>query len=314
MKVTVCVPVYNVEKYIRRCLESVVNQTYKDLEIIVVNDCTPDNSMKIVEEIANGDKRFRIIEHDNNRGLMMTRKTGYLAATGDYILFLDSDDTLPEDSIERLCYAQKKHNADIVKGCLLVKGSSGKEWVLNKSELILYNSKEDIFKSLLEGKITHNLAGCLFKKGILHDPDIMSIDKMTNSEDAFLFYQLINKLNNCLLTIPDIVYNYYVNFTSSTHTTLSDDALRKMITVQKYKVFLSEQYPNITHVFIHAVVRYLLFLTLMSGKNKINRLAKEEGVTLYISTKYRLKYLNLKDYVDVIKYFISSRITRIVSK
>ena len=81
-KVSVVVTVYNVEKYIRRCIESIQKQTIKDIEIIVVDDGTPDNSMSIVEEIAHNDDRIRIILHEKNMGLMWARKPGYTTANG----------------------------------------------------------------------------------------------------------------------------------------------------------------------------------------------------------------------------------------
>ena len=90
IKVSVIIPVYNVEKYIRQCLESVTNQTLKDIEIIVVNDGTKDNSMKIVEEYLS-DERMKIINKENG-GLSSARNAGIKATQGKYICFIDSDD------------------------------------------------------------------------------------------------------------------------------------------------------------------------------------------------------------------------------
>lgn len=89
-KVSVIVPVYNVEKYLKQCLDSIVNQTYKNLEIIIVNDGTKDNSMKIVEEYLQ-DKRIKVINKENG-GLSSARNRGIEEATGEYISFVDSDD------------------------------------------------------------------------------------------------------------------------------------------------------------------------------------------------------------------------------
>ena len=90
LKISVIVPVYNVEKYLKQCLDSIVNQTYKNLEIIIVNDGTKDNSMKIVEEYLQ-DKRIKVINKENG-GLSSARNIGIKEATGDYISFIDSDD------------------------------------------------------------------------------------------------------------------------------------------------------------------------------------------------------------------------------
>lgn len=99
-KVSVIVPVYNVEKYLKQCLDSIVNQTYKNLEIIIVNDGTKDNSMKIVEEYLQ-DKRIKVINKKNG-GLGSARNRGIEEATGDYISFVDSDDYIDLNMYEKL--------------------------------------------------------------------------------------------------------------------------------------------------------------------------------------------------------------------
>jgi glycosyltransferase involved in cell wall biosynthesis len=99
MRVSVIITVYNVERYIERCISSILNQTYKDFELLVVNDGTPDRSMAIAENFASNDKRIRIVNHGDNVGLMCARRRGYVEAKGDYIFFVDSDDTIPENGV-----------------------------------------------------------------------------------------------------------------------------------------------------------------------------------------------------------------------
>lgn len=108
MKVSIIIPVYNVSKYIERCLKSVLGQTWKDLEIILVDDCTPDDSMDIVRGILETSSRsdiVTILKHEKNRGLSAARNTGIRQATGNYLYFLDSDDYLPANGIELLADA-----------------------------------------------------------------------------------------------------------------------------------------------------------------------------------------------------------------
>ena len=111
--ISVIIPVYGVEKYLDRCVESVVNQTYKDLEIILVDDGSPDNCPKMCDEWASRDARIRTV-HRENGGLSCARNTGLSAATGDYITFVDSDDWIARDTYEycmRLFDSNKKANA-----------------------------------------------------------------------------------------------------------------------------------------------------------------------------------------------------------
>ncbi|MBQ2761060.1 MAG: glycosyltransferase family 2 protein [Mailhella sp.] len=114
--ISVIIPVYNVEKYIEECLDSVLSQDFSDFEVICVDDCGNDASMPIVERYAAGDERIRIIRHDRNRGLAPARNSGMSVACGKYILFLDSDDCLPEGALRHMHDAMQKGGADIVVG------------------------------------------------------------------------------------------------------------------------------------------------------------------------------------------------------
>ena len=154
-KISVVVTVYNVEKYIQRCIESIQNQTVKDIEIIVVDDATPDNSMDIVEEIANNDNRIKIVRHEKNMGLMWARKTGYTAAQGEYITFCDSDDYLPQNALKLLYNEALLTGTDIVSGNLTYVKSNGEQSQLS-SKLQYGNDKISAFKSLLRGELRHN--------------------------------------------------------------------------------------------------------------------------------------------------------------
>lgn len=119
MKVSIIIPVYNVSKYIERCLLSVLNQTWQDLEVILVDDCTPDNSMEIVVNLLAEHSRssvVKIVVHKNNKGIAGARNTGILNATGDYLYFLDSDDYLAQQSIERLSSIALQYDVDVVIG------------------------------------------------------------------------------------------------------------------------------------------------------------------------------------------------------
>jgi len=111
--VTVVVPIYNVEKYLKRCVDSIINQTYKNLEIILVDDGSPDNCPKICDEYAKKDHRVKVI-HKLNEGLGMARNTGIENATGKYICFFDSDDYVDLTTVEECCFLAEKESADLV--------------------------------------------------------------------------------------------------------------------------------------------------------------------------------------------------------
>ena len=111
--ISIIVPVYNVEKYLEKCLNSLVNQTYKNLEIICVNDGSPDGSLKILEEFSKRDTRVKIVSQEN-QGLSGARNTGLKHVKGEYVAFLDSDDWIDENAFESALNYSISHNADIV--------------------------------------------------------------------------------------------------------------------------------------------------------------------------------------------------------
>lgn len=114
MKLSIIVPVYKVEKYIRRCLDSIINQTFTDFELILVDDGSPDTSGEICEGYAKKDERIRVI-HQENKGLSGARNTGVEVSKGEYIGFVDSDDWIELEMYEKLITAAEKYGADIVK-------------------------------------------------------------------------------------------------------------------------------------------------------------------------------------------------------
>ena len=129
-KVSVIIPVYNVGKYLRKCLDSVINQTLKDIEIICVNDGSTDNSGKILDEYAAKDKRIKVI-HQENQGLGAARNVGIDLAKGEYIGFVDSDDWISTGFYEKLYETAKRENSDI-SACNIMRVKNNQTYPLLK--------------------------------------------------------------------------------------------------------------------------------------------------------------------------------------
>ena len=112
--ISIIVPVYKVENYLAECLDSILNQTFRDFEVICVNDCSPDGSAKILADYARKDSRIKIVEHEQNQGLSAARNTGVVHASGEYIYYIDSDDAIVENTLEILEEHIRASYADII--------------------------------------------------------------------------------------------------------------------------------------------------------------------------------------------------------
>ena len=231
--VSVCVPVYNVEQYIARCLESILSQSLKNIEIIVVNDCTPDKSMDIVRMYAKNDSRIKIIEHDTNHGLMMARRTGYMAAKGEYVTFVDSDDYLPNDALETLYCAIESQKVDMVKGRLSVVNEKGVITDYKKSISPVDNSGIQLQNDILKDKIMHNIWGAIYCRKLFECHSYKTFENQTNSEDLLLMLQLCDNIQRYAV-IEKCVYNYYVNSSSSSRQRFTESNLRQYLNALSY--------------------------------------------------------------------------------
>ena len=120
-KVSILIPVYNTAQYLPKCMESVQNQTLREIEIIAVNDASPDNAAEVLAEYAAHDPRIKVVTHEKNGGILAARLSGIAAATGEFLIFLDADDFLNTDTA-RACYAKaKKTGADMIHFCFDVR-------------------------------------------------------------------------------------------------------------------------------------------------------------------------------------------------
>lgn len=192
--VSIIIPIYNVQDYINDCLYSVYTQTYSEIEVILVNDCTPDNSMSIAHSnIEKLKKRFnvKIIDHKSNKGLSAARNSGVKEATGEWVYFLDSDDEITPDCIE--CFvrlAERYLSVDFIVGGIRVIGRNI-SYRLTTSEYVIGN--DNILKCYISGMwyemawnklirkeyfVSNNL---WFKEGLLHEDQLFSYQLATTA-------------------------------------------------------------------------------------------------------------------------------------
>lgn len=209
-KISVIMPVYNVEKFIRQSLESVLNQTYKNLEIILVDDGSKDSSGKICDEYSKIDDRIKVI-HKENGGLSTARNAGLDVATGKYVMFIDSDDFYEHNSCEVLYNEIEKRGADFVSGNYIHVTYDGKKWqkplfnpeVYDNFKLSINDYKKSFFvmNSVVWNKI--------FNREFIEKWNLRFIPKAIAEDAIFSTFCYVHS-NNAYF-INDVVYNYRQN-------------------------------------------------------------------------------------------------------
>ena len=225
-KVSVIIPVYNVEKYIKRCIESVLSQTLQDFEIIIVNDYTPDKSMDVIEDYIKNDSRIVSVNNYSNMGLMWTRREGYKIAKGEYFYFLDSDDFIPCDALEKVYNKAVEEDADIVFGNFQYVDNDGTKGKIHKHIFPYGAQKEGIYKAMLSFQLLHCVWSKLYSRRLFDNYKYDTFPHQTNAEDCILTYQLIKNVNK-ISQIDDAVYYYFDDPTSSSKKRFTNDVVRQ---------------------------------------------------------------------------------------
>ena len=210
-KLSIIVPVYNTEKYLERCLDSLVSQTYSSLEIITVNDGSTDNSLNILNKYAQKDKRIMVIDRDNG-GLSAARNTGILKATGDYLGFVDSDDWVDRDMYASLIKELEDNSADLVTcGFLPLYAKDLKPEIIEQKkalkagEVKVYSAK-DAAGIILQGKIAQ-VSACnkLYKRELFNE---LKYPEGRSHEDTFVIIKLLLECQKVVID-PNVRYYYY---------------------------------------------------------------------------------------------------------
>lgn len=251
--ISVVVPIYNVEKYLNRCIDSILKQTYKNLEIILIDDGSPDNCPQICDEYVKKDNRIQVI-HKKNGGLSDARNSGINIAKGKYITFVDSDDLILENSIETLHNNIKQYKKDISVGQIK---TFSKENDINEIEKIqeinnVYDTKQAIEKLLYNTEYTSSTAGKLFKTDLFKNIKFPFGKKY---EDLATVYKLIFESNGVVVS-NKTVYQYFVARQDSImNEKFSSSRMDALYFTEEILEFVKNKYPDIE---ISAITRLII--------------------------------------------------------
>ena len=224
--ISIIVPLYNCEKFISDCIESLLNQTYDNVEIIIVNDGSKDNSLEIAKQFQQKDKRVKVLDQ-KNQGANAARNTGIKNASGDYCMFVDADDWLELNAVETLVNKLNNTDYDIIKFIGIIEPIKKIKNKFNFNG----NDCEDldypyIYDLLINTKILNNLCFSIYKKELLLDNEALN-SNLSNSEDFWANLEIYCKKPKIAI-INNILYHYRSNENSTTRTKSKERVLKNI--------------------------------------------------------------------------------------
>lgn len=282
--ISVIVPIYKVERYLNKCIESIVNQTYKNLEIILVDDGSPDRCPQMCDEWKEKDDRI-VVVHKENGGLSDARNAGLDIATGEYISFVDSDDWVDHHFIEFLFSVIFKTNSDIVE-CEKVITTDITKTVVNDTVYVdnTFNNEEAL-KLLITDKVFHQTVwNKLYKKKVI---DNIYFEKGKTNEDEFWTYQIFGNAKK-ISKLTNQLYFYFQRECSimGRFNLRRLDALEAKWERQKY---INSNYPNLSQCSLHNLNLTLIFLGQMTLSDLSDN-DKKEAKTVINDYRKKINY------------------------
>lgn len=270
--VSIIVPMYNVEKYIEKCITSLLEQTYKDCEIIIVNDGSEDKSSEIVEKIAIQNDNIKIINQKNS-GVSVARNIGIKNANGDYIIFVDADDYLAKDFVEYMVKLIKMNNSEFAYSISNFKKENEKE---TQDEFIKEISNEESVGLLLSPDVTVGCWNKIYKRDMLIKNNIFFRTDLFYGEGLFFIINVSKYAKN--ITIGNRKVYYYRRNNENSATTLFKIEKyyngEKSLNLIGEKINLNNDYIKSMYL-LHMSTFYLGAIVKMIGNNKKNEYKKD---------------------------------------
>ena len=303
MLVSIIIPVYNVRKYLEECLDSVINQTYKNIEIICVNDGSTDNSLELLYEYSKKDSRIKIIDKKNG-GVSSARNLGIKNAIGEYIYFVDSDDWIELNLIEEFVNVIKTEEVDIVR-CNHYKNQNENNISFDKT---ISNKKvedkeiNECIEKIVEGKIPAYVPCLIAKKEIVLKTNLFD-EKIVLMEDTLFYIDLFSKCKS-IYFLDKPLYHYRTNLESCTQ--YKENYVRNINNIilvnRKMKELLVKNNINIENInnkmdTVHSIIITNLIAALLQIHDK-NFLEKKSFIKICSNPEIQNIFSNCK-YNDV---------------
>jgi len=283
--ISIIIPVYNVEKYVDECIKSVINQTYQNIEIILIDDGSKDESGNICDEYGKKDKRIKVI-HIDNGGVSKARNIGLDQAKGQYITFIDADDYVEENYIEQLYEQCKIDNVDIsITGTTDFKDDNLEIECKSRKYKKIINSETAIKEILNEKFFVSVIWGKMYKKELWNNIRFNLNTKI--AEDLEVLYVILKKCNLINVDTTKLLYNYRIRNTSAIQQKYNKHFEKEIDIVDEIREDIKKQYPKIYDYAIKRYIRINLTCILRYYKEK----GELQGVEHLINNikKYKFK-------------------------
>ena len=308
--ISVIVPVYKVEKYLNRCVESIVNQTYKNLEIILVDDGSPDNCPQMCDKWAEKDSRIKVI-HQENAGLAEARNSGISVATGKFFMFIDSDDFAESDMIELLLNLSMDYNADVSScGFYFDYENDNKAEACDFSDEIRIADINERIIDLLTGGFSGTVWNKLYRADAVKS---ILFDKADGCSEDIMYNYRVYKQNITAVFCGAPKYHYLIRSSSITNREFTYGAFD---IIRAKRLALCEQANN-PNVFPYAVKGFVMSaFIVLSGCIQSNKFPKEKQQLVDEILSFKKEILNSKIFskTDKIKVLILSFSPRLYEK
>lgn len=282
--ITIVIPVYNVENYLHKCVNSVINQTYSNLEIILVDDGSPDKCGQICDEYKKKDNRIKVI-HKKNGGLSDARNAGIDIAKGKYISFIDSDDYVDIDYIEFLYNQISKYNVSISICSHRVLYDTGKIIEKQTNEVSLLDSKKVLERILYDEGIDLSAWAKLYDINLFKD---IRYPKGRLYEDSATTYLLIDKSNKIAIASKS-KYNYVIRRNSITNNKFTIKKMDLIISTEEMANYIVKKYPDLKSAADRRVMySYLSTLSQLANAKEYQLNEKNKIMTYIKANRYRV--------------------------
>lgn len=289
--VSIIVPIYNVEDFLKRCIDSIIGQTYKNLEIILVDDGSPDNCPNICDEYAKKDERIKVI-HKKNGGLSSARNAGLKVFQGDYVCFIDSDDYINKDMINILLNNLKKTKSDL-SVCSFKKVNNSQYFFINiENQNIKEFNKNECFNNLYNklSNETEIVCNKLYKRKLW---DNLSFTETKIHEDAFIIHHIINKCKKVVYT--DLELYYYFNRENSIMKTFNLKRLDSIDALNDRRIFFKS--INESELYYKSCICYLKLICFIYID--VDKYSKDKKVKIQLKNRFLSSYKEINKEIKI---------------